>query len=499
MGLEATFETLLARRNDAGRLRQLTLNPAGAVDFSSNDYLSFAEDAGIQRTVLARLEHRLAATTTTTTTAARPVAAAAAAADVSTPNQNQPQDQDRRRILGSAGSRLLDGNSALAEGLEDKIAAFHRAPAALLFNSAYDANVGLLSCAPQAGDVVLLDEAIHASVHDGLRLSRATQCIPFSHASVVGGRRDGLDGSSSSSSTAQDLGAVLGLITAAGYPNAEEIRDGRSHVFVCVEGVYSMDGSVLNIVDLVNTVKKHLPRGNGYIIIDEAHSTGVLGPRGRGLVCQHGLEKDIWARVHGFGKAMGCAGGVVLCSPTTRAYLINYARTFIYTTSMTLTSLICIDAAYDHLAGGGSDEAHRHLRQLTDYAYQLLRDICSHYAPSSSSNLVRVSSDDPDSSSSGSPIMPIFTTKPRSLASFCQRRGYMVRPIVAPTVPVGTERVRLCLHAKNTFEQVHGLGDVIQQWIRGQQSAAAAKEGRREGVGLARSTNGVARLGKPRL
>ncbi|KAK7956309.1 PLP-dependent transferase [Apiospora aurea] len=498
MGLEATFETLLARRKDAGRLRQLTLNPPGAVDFSSNDYLSFAEDAGIQRTVLARLERRLTAATATTTTTAKPVAAAAAAAaaaaEASTPNQ------DRRRILGSAGSRLLDGNSALAEGLEDKIAAFHRAPAALLFNSAYDANVGLLSCAPQAGDVVLLDEAIHASVHDGLRLSRATQCIPFSHASVVGGGRDGLDGSSSSSSssTAQDIGAALAEITAAGYPNAERIRDGRSHVFVCVEGVYSMDGSVLNIVNLVNTVKKYLPCGNGYIIIDEAHSTGVLGPRGRGLVCQHGLEKEIWARVHGFGKAMGCAGGVVLCSPTTRAYLINYARTFIYTTSMALTSLICIDAAYDHLAGGGADEAHRHLRQLTDYAYQLLQDICSHYAQSSSSNLVRVSSDDPDSSSSGSPIMPIFTTKPRSLASFCQRRGYMVRPIVAPTVPAGTERVRLCLHAKNTFEQVRGLGDVVEQWIRDQQSAAAATESR-GGVGLARSTTGVARPGKPQL
>ncbi|KAK8051876.1 hypothetical protein PG993_003261 [Apiospora rasikravindrae] len=489
MGLEATFEALLAKRKDAGRLRQLTLNNTGAVDFSSNDYLSFAEDAGIQRTVLARLERRL-----TTTTAAKPVAVA----ETSTPNQDQDQDQDRRRILGSAGSRLLDGNSVLAEGLEDKISAFHRAPAALLFNSAYDANVGLLSCAPQVGDVILLDEAIHASVHDGVRLSRATQCIPFSHASVVGGA-GGLD-ESSSSSTAQDIGAVLRQITAAGYPNAEGIRDGRSNVFVCVEGVYSMDGSVLSVVGLVNTVKKHLPHGNGHIIIDEAHSTGVLGPRGRGLVCQHALEKDIWARVHGFGKAMGCAGGVVLCSPTTRAYLINYARTFIYTTSMTLTSLICIDTAYDYLAGGGADGAHRHLRQLAYFAYRLLRDICNHYtasSSSSSSDLVRVSNEDSSSSTSGSPIIPIFTTKPRSLASFCQRRGYMVRPIVAPTVPVGTERVRLCLHAKNTFEQVRGLGDVIQHWIRDQQSAVAT-EGR-GGVGLARSTNGVARLGKPQL
>lgn len=304
MGLEATFEALLARRKEAGRLRQLTLNPPGAVDFSSNDYLSFAEDAEIQRAVLARLERRLITTTTART---------AADLTASKPNpdqdQDQDQDQDRRRILGSAGSRLLDGNSPRAEGLEDKLAAFHGAPAALLFNSAYDANVGLLSCAPQAGDVVLFDEAIHASVHDGMRLSHASQCIPFSHASVVEGAAGSGGTASTPMAAAQNIGAVLDQITAPGYPNAGRIRDGRSNVFVCVEGIYSMDGSVLSIVDLVKTAKKHLPHGNGHIIIDEAHSTGVLGPRGRGLVCQYGLEKDIWARVHGFGKAMGCAGG----------------------------------------------------------------------------------------------------------------------------------------------------------------------------------------------
>ncbi|KAK8060697.1 aminotransferase class I and II [Apiospora saccharicola] len=261
-----------------------------------------------------------------------------------------------------------------------------------------------------------------------------------------------------------------------------------------------MDGSILSILELVNTVKKHLPHGNGHIIIDEAHSTGVLGPRGRGLVCQYGLEKEIWARVHGFGKAMGCAGGVVLCSPTARAYLINYARTFIYTTSMTLTSLICIDTTYDHLAGGHADEAHRHLLQLADFTYQLLGDICCRYAPNSSPyssapHLIRVGREKP---SSGSPILPIFTTKPRSLASFCQSKGYMVRPIVAPTVPVGTERVRLCLHAKNTFEQVRGLGEVIRQWIQNQQSAAAI-EGRGAVEELGRPTNSVVRMSKPSL
>lgn len=190
--------------------------------------------------------------------------------------------------------------------------------------------------------------------------------------------------------------------------------------------------------------------------------------------------------------------GVVLCSPTTRAYLINYARTFIYTTSMTLTSLICIETAYDYLAGGHADEAHRHLLRLTDFAYELLRDICARDAShdsSSSPGLVHVSGEKPVA---GSPILPIFTTKPRKLALFCQSKGYMVRPIVAPTVPVGTERVRLCLHAKNTFEQVRGLGDVIRQWIRHQKSAAATED-RAAVEGLARSTKGGTQVAKPHL
>ncbi|KAK6865782.1 PLP-dependent transferase [Apiospora arundinis] len=460
MGLEETFEVLLARRRDAGRLRRLNFNPPGLVDFSSNDYLSLAENTEIQRNVLAKLERR-----------------------VSTTKQDQAVIQgEHRRILGSGGSRLLDGNSPLAEGLERKIAAFHGAPAALLFNSAYDANVGLLSCAPQRGDVVLFDEAIHASIHDGMRLCRASQCISFSHASITGGGE-------AESSTAPSIDSVLKEITAAGYPNTG-IRDGSSNVFICVEGVYSMDGSVLRARDLVKTVKTHLPRGNGHIIIDEAHSTGVMGTRGCGLVCESGLEKDIWARVHGFGKAMGCAGGIVLCSPTTRAYLINYARTFIYTTSMTFPSLVCIDAAYDYLADGRAEQPHGHLLQLVLFAHQLLRDICNNRrAPSDAYDLIRVGEDAP-----GSPILPIFTTQPRNLASFCQLRGYMVRPIVAPTVPVGTERVRLCLHAKNTVEQVKGLGDVIKEWIRIQSQTAVAAATTKELGGLGKTTASRPRL-----
>lgn len=273
--LETLLETSLARREDSSRLRRLTVRPADGVDFSSNDYISLASNSELQRAVLSRLE-----------------------AGVST----SERDRSSRGILGSGGSRLLDGNSALAEGLERRLAAFHRAPAGLLFNSAYDANVGLLSCVPQSGDVILYDEDIHASVHDGMRLSRAARRLPFTHSSVVSGEDGHAD-----QRTGLSLNELLRQITSG--DQGRLVREGSTNVFVCVEGIYSMDGTVVRLQEVVELVEAHLPLGNGYVIVDEAHSVGVLGERGRGLVCELGLEKRVWARVHGFGKAIGCAGG----------------------------------------------------------------------------------------------------------------------------------------------------------------------------------------------
>jgi 8-amino-7-oxononanoate synthase len=175
----------------------------------------------------------------------------------------------------------LDGNSTLAENLERDIAAFHNADAGLLFNSGFDANVGLVSCLPQPGDVVVYDELIHASAHDGMRLSRAGRRVSFKHNCVYG--EGGLD----------DVLSGIG---------------GEKSVFILVEGVYSMDGDVAPLKEIVESVKSRVPT-NGYIIVDEAHSTGIFGYQGRGLVCELGLEKEIFARLHTFGKAMSSFGG----------------------------------------------------------------------------------------------------------------------------------------------------------------------------------------------
>jgi 8-amino-7-oxononanoate synthase len=274
--LDHLLQARLAKRAESSKLRRLTISQPGGVDFSSNDYLSLAANAELQRAVLSKLEARVA---------------------------SSERNECPRAILGSGGSRLLDGNSTFAEGLEKRLAEFHGAPAALLFNSAYDANVGLLSCVPQAGDIILYDEAIHASVHDGMRMSRASRRLPFSHSSVAGISENG----AADQGTRPSLNEMLRKITSGGQ--GKLVREGIANVFVCVEGMYSMDGSVVCLREVVESVETHLPLQNGYVIVDEAHSVGILGDQGRGLVCELGLEKRVWARVHGFGKALGCAGG----------------------------------------------------------------------------------------------------------------------------------------------------------------------------------------------
>lgn len=253
--LERALQLLLDRRRTQSTLRNLTLPiplPPGShqVDFSSNDFLSLSTSPLLKSSFLKELS-----------------------------SSNLP--------IGSGGSRLLDGNSQYAECLESEIACFHRAESGLLFNSGFDANAGFFACVPQPGDALVYDELIHASVHDGMRLSRSSERVSFKHNCVA------------------DLRKVL-LKCLAG---SDSLREGRSHVIIAVEAVYSMDGDLAPLREIVETVKETLPAGSGYIIVDEAHSTGIIGPHGRGLVCELGLEDEIFARLHTFGKGLACNGG----------------------------------------------------------------------------------------------------------------------------------------------------------------------------------------------
>jgi 8-amino-7-oxononanoate synthase len=164
-----------------------------------------------------------------------------------------------------------------------------------------------------------------------------------------------------------------------------------------------------------------------------------------------------WSRRSGCNETKN-SEGIVLCSPTTRQYLINYARTLIYTTAMGFPGLASIEATYNFLAAGQADPLVNHLHFLMRETHKLLLALCSKHKPSP--DLFHVNIEAPKS-----PIIPVLTSRPRDLARYCQERNFMVRPIVAPTVPVGSERIRVCLHAGNTVAQVEGLLEAMEAWL----------------------------------
>ncbi|KAF2454957.1 aminotransferase [Lineolata rhizophorae] len=401
--LERQLAQRLDRRRANSTLRSLTVAPPSSVDFSSNDFLSLAGSAELRAYFLCEL-----------------------AGDRS----GCPP------LLGSRGSRLLDGNSAYAEAVEREVAAFHGAAAGLLCNSGFDANAGLFACVPQAGDAILYDELIHASVHDGMKLSRASRRVAFEH------------------NSADDLGRRIEELLAA----KPSFADGHGNVFVAVEAIYSMDGDLAPLAQIVELVERLLPRANGHVVVDEAHATGVLGPQGRGLVCELGLEKRVFARLHTFGKSLACSGAIILSSPIVRHYLVNYARPMIYTTFMSFPSLAAIRASYRYLEDGKSEILSSQLQNLIAYLHERLYELLS--SLEDSTGLISMPMTRPRS-----PIFSVLTTRPRELAKHCQESGFIVRAVVPPTVPAGKERIRVCLHAGNTKDEIDGFISRLQEWL----------------------------------
>jgi 8-amino-7-oxononanoate synthase len=246
---------------------------------------------------------------------------------------------------GATGSRLLDGNSSYINTLEQDIAAFHGAETGLIFQSGYDANVSIFEVIPQAGDAIVFDELVHASIHDGLKHSKARTKRPFFHNDLV-----------SYQSVLKDI-----------RETHDEIRKGERTLLVSVETVYSMDGTICSLREMVNIADDLFPAGNCEFIVDEAHATGLIGKNGRGLVSNLGLEKRIAIRLHTFGKGLGASGcqlpstlfscmlytnqgpAIVVGSETVRTMLLNYAHALIYSTAPSFVFLATVKAAYSLL------------------------------------------------------------------------------------------------------------------------------------------------------
>jgi 8-amino-7-oxononanoate synthase len=352
----------LQQRKEQNAFRKLKL-PEGKIDFCSNDYLGIVHNNLLNK----KIEYDLK--------------------------------------TGSTGSRLLAGNYALIEETEKQIAAFHKAEAALIFNSGYDANLGLLSAIPQKGDTILYDQLSHASIRDGIRLSFA-QNFSFAHNDM-----DELE---------------------------KKLKTSSGNIFIVTESVFSMDGDFCPLEELVSLSKKY----NAHLIIDEAHAIGVVGKQGEGL-CQHkNLQHEIFCRIYTFGKACGCHGAAVTGSQQLKDFLINFARSFIYTTSLPEHAVAAIKAGYNTFPF--LNEERNHLHELIKYFQQA--DI--RFEKLRSSTSVQIV------------IIP-GNEEVKKIAFQLQKSGFDIRPILYPTVPAGKERLRIVMHAFNTMNEAEQLVKIL--------------------------------------
>lgn len=369
--MENFLDAKILQRENKSSLRSLKGNTA-SIDFSSNDYLGFSRSERLK----ARVNDFIL---------------------------NNPD-----LLLGATGSRLLSGNSKLAEELEYEIAIFHNAEAGLIFNSGYDANIGLLSSVPQKGDTILYDELIHASIIDGARLSFANR-FSFKH---------------------NDLESL-----------EDKLKLAKGTIFIVTESVFSMDGDFAPLLELNKLAKKY----KANLIIDEAHATGIFGENGNGLVNKLNLEKDIFARVITFGKALGCHGAIILGSAKLKTYLINFARSFIYTTALPPHSLVSIKMAYSEL------KEENHFQSITSNITlfkQEIKPISNLFIPGDS------------------PIQSLIISGNetcKQAANILQSRNLDVKAILSPTVAEGKERLRICLHAFNTKKEITLLSETLKE------------------------------------
>lgn len=376
------FEGKILEREISGNLRSLQ-NKNLPFDFVSNDYLGLARSEELFN----RIQHRHQSINVT--------------------NKN-----------GSGGSRLLSGNTLLAEKVEKDLAALFNAEAALLFNSGYTANLAIVSSIAGLGDTILYDHLSHVCLKEGAWMSKA-EARPFRHNDV------------------KDLEIKL--------KQAQHHGD----VFVVIETVYSMDGDIAPVKEIYDVCRYY----GANLIVDEAHSTGVMGNHGNGYLNEIGLADKVFARVYTFGKAMGVHGACVCGSETLIKYLVNFARPFVYTTAMPIHSIISIEQAFEYLYD--HPELTGQLTRKIDLFRKSIHDC--HFEEGKVEY--------PGSHTAIQPLIIPGNDRIKDIAAELQQDGFDVRPILAPTVKQGAERLRISLHAHNTDDEIIKLVNKLKSLI----------------------------------
>jgi glycine C-acetyltransferase/8-amino-7-oxononanoate synthase len=304
---------------------------------------------------------------------------------------------------GAGASRLVSGNMALHARLEEELAAFKGTEACVLFGSGFLANTGVIAALAPAGGVVLSDELNHASIVDGCRLARA-ETVVYPHA---------------------DLDALA---------DALHTHRGRESVIV-TDAVFSMDGDLAPLAGIVELARRHDAR----VVVDEAHATGVVGPAGRGLVAELGLEAEVDVVVGTLGKALGSYGAFVCCNAGMAAFLVNRARTLIFSTALPPPSL------------GAALEGLRIVREEPAIVARLHRN-------------ARVLREGLGMPPEPMPIVPLIVGEPDAAMALCEaalRGGVFAQAIRPPTVPSGTSRLRLVAMASHREDDLRDAAHLL--------------------------------------
>lgn len=307
---------------------------------------------------------------------------------------------------GATGSRLLTGNYELYQEVENTLCTFHHSESALIFNSGYDANLGFFASVPQRGDIILYDEYIHASIRDGVIMSHA-KAYKFKH---------------------NDLKDLLNHLERF----KENSQD--SEIYVVTESVFSMDGNSTDLKSLISLSKKF----EAHVIIDEAHATGVFGKNGGGLLQSLKLENEVFARIITFGKALGSHGAAILGSKELKQYLINFARSFIYTTALPPHTLMTLKSVYIELP-----KTHE-ISKLHDKIRLFKQEVFNN-------NLINCFI---ESNSAIQSCIIVGNEHVKAVSNQLFKKGFDVKPILNPTIPEDEERLRFCLHSFNSDKEI---------------------------------------------
>jgi 8-amino-7-oxononanoate synthase len=315
---------------------------------------------------------------------------------------------------GSGASRLVTGTGAAHTKFEKEIAAFKGAESALLFSTGYAAALGTIPSLIGPGDVVILDKLAHACLIDGAKLSGASLRV-FPHNNLA------------------KLKHHL-LWARKAYPQGKTL--------IVTESVFSMDGDFAALAE-ITALKSEF---RALLLVDEAHATGVIGPKGAGLIAALGLTPQIEIQMGTLSKALGASGGFICGSKTLIQLLVNRARSFIYSTALPPSSAAAASAALEIVQNGEGDT----LRSLLARNIRLLVESLS-----------------PDSGQRAEPVSPIFPlligseSEAVALAETLSNEGFLAPAIRYPTVARGAARLRITLSASHTLEQVQLLSKAI--------------------------------------